>query len=225
MEYQQKFNIGLFFFFLGLFILPQGGHAQTKNEMRGVWMATLLNIDWPSSSNLTTRQQKQEIISILDHHQSVGINALFLQVRPAADAFYNSSYEPWSQWLTGVQGKEPRPYYDPLEFWIKESHRRGMELHAWFNPFRAAVNEDVGLLYRDHIVHKHPQWFVSYGGRVYFNPGLSQVRDYVTKVIMEVVNRYDIDGVHFDDYFYPYKVESQEFSDHATYNEWGAGLQ
>ena len=224
MKYQQKLNIGLFFCFWGLFISPQAGHSQTKNEMRGVWMATLLNIDWPSSSNLTTRQQKQEIITILDHHRSVGINALFLQVRPAADAFYSSSYEPWSKWLSGVQGKEPRPFYDPLEFWIEECHRRGIELHAWFNPFRAAVNEDVSLLHDHHVVRQHPLWFVSYGGRIYFNPGIPEARKYVQRVIMEVVNQYDIDGVHFDDYFYPYKVEGQIFADQSTFQQWGGGF-
>ncbi len=221
MKYIQKLNFGVIVCFWSLFLLSQTIHSQTKNEMRGVWMATLLNIDWPSSANLTTQQQKQEIITILNHHQSVGINALFLQIRPAADAFYRSSYEPWSKWLTGTQGQEPNPYYDPLSFWIKECHRRGMELHAWFNPFRAAVSEDADLLSNHHIVHERPDWFINYGSRIYFNPGLPSVRDYVTKVIMEVVNNYDMDGVHFDDYFYPYKIEGQEFSDHGTFQKLG----
>ena len=184
-------------------------------------MATLLNIDWPSSSGLSTIQQKQEISSILDHHQSMGINAVFLQVRPAGEVFYKSSYEPWSKWLTGTQGKEPMPFYDPLEFWIKECHLRGIELHAWFNPFRAAVNEDISLLHQDHIVRKQPKWFVNYGGRIYFNPGLPEVREYVKKVVMEVVSQYDVDGIHFDDYFYPYKINGQEFSDQLTFQQEG----
>ena len=196
--------------------------AQEKTELRGVWVATLLNIDWPSSANLSTSQQKQEIISILDHHRATGINAIFLQVRPAGDAFYDSTYEPWSEWLAGVQGKEPRPYYDPLKFWIDESHKRGIELHAWFNPFRAAVSDQRHLLASDHIINKHPDWVIDYGGRVYFNPGLPEVRNYVQEIIMDVVKRYDIDGVHFDDYFYPYKVEGQEFDDRVTYIRQGA---
>jgi uncharacterized lipoprotein YddW (UPF0748 family) len=191
--------------------------------MRGVWMTTLLNIDWPSSPDLATSQQNQEIISILDHHQSMGINAVFLQVRPAAETFYQSSFEPWSQWLTGVQGKEPRPYYDPLEFWIEQCHLRGMELHAWFNPFRAALSENVSLLHPDHVVHRRPDWFVDYSGRIYFNPGIPEVRDYVRDVIMEVVNRYQVDGVHFDDYFYPYRVDGLEFADRESFLKWGHG--
>ena len=214
-SFRLSFCLGCMFLWFGSL------HSQSKNEMRGVWMATLLNIDWPSDSRLSTQQQKQEIISILDHHQSVGINAVFLQVRPAGDAFYNSSYEPWSKWLTGIQGKEPRPYYDPLKFWIEECHFRGMELHAWFNPFRAAVNEDITLLHQDHVVRKQPQWFVNYGGRIYFNPGLAEVREYVKKVVMEVVKQYDIDGIHFDDYFYPYKINGQEFSDQHTFQQEG----
>ncbi len=185
--------------------------------MRGVWMTTLLNIDWPSSPRLTTSQQKQEIETILDHHQSLGINAIFLQVRPAADAFYQSSYEPWSIWLTGAQGKEPRPFYDPLEFWIEQCHLRGMELHAWFNPFRAAVNPDKDLLHPEHIVRKRPHWFITYNGRIYFNPGIPEAQEYITKVIMEVVANYKIDGIHFDDYFYPYQVEGAEFADQHTF--------
>ena len=204
---------------LGMIIMPMltSLHAQEKNELRGVWVATLLNIDWPSSSHLSTQEQKQEIISILDHHHATGINAIFLQVRPAGDAFYNSSLEPWSEWLTGIQGKEPRPYYDPLKFWIEESHKRGMELHAWFNPFRAAVHDRRHLLGAEHIISKQPDWFVDYGGRIYYNPGLPEVRQYAHQIIMDVVKRYDIDGVHFDDYFYPYKIDGQEFNDYASY--------
>jgi uncharacterized lipoprotein YddW (UPF0748 family) len=211
---------------LSMIILPMLTplYAQEKTELRGVWVATLLNIDWPSSSHLSTREQKQEIISILDHHHATGINAIFLQVRPAGDAFYNSAFEPWSEWLTGSQGKEPRPYYDPLKFWIEEAHKRGMELHAWFNPFRAAVHESTHLLSPAHVVRKYPDWFVSYGGRTYFNPGIPEARQYVHKIIMDVVKRYDIDGVHFDDYFYPYKVDGQEFNDQHTYLQLGGAF-
>lgn len=218
-----KLNIGLKLFCC-LLLWPQSTYGQHKAEMRGVWMTTLLNIDWPSSSGLATNEQKQEVISILDHHQSLGINAVFLQVRPAAETFYRSSFEPWSQWLTGVQGKEPRPYYDPLQFWIEQCHQRGMELHAWFNPFRAALSEDVTLLHPDHIVNQQQDWLVAFNHRIYFNPGIPQVREYVRNVILEVVNRYDIDGIHFDDYFYPYRVDGLQFEDQVSFEHWGRGF-
>jgi len=222
MESWKKVNIVLFALVCSLHS-PQLV-AQSKQEMRGVWVTTLLNIDWPSTSNLSTTQQKQEIIAILDHHQSVGINAVFLQVRPAGDAFYQSSFEPWSQWLTGVQGKSPYPVYDPLQFWIEQSHQRGMELHAWFNPFRAAATDNAKLLIADHIARKQPDWTVPYGNRLYFNPGLPQVREYIEKVILEVVNNYDIDGVHFDDYFYPYRQSEKEFEDQQSFRQYGSGF-
>ena len=223
MNFLRKLNIG-HKLFCCLLLWSQSSFGQHKAEMRGVWMTTLLNIDWPSSSELVTSEQKQEIISILDHHQSMGINVVFLQVRPAAETFYRSSFEPWSRWLTGIQGKEPRPYYDPLEFWVEQCHQRGMELHAWFNPFRAALSEDVTLLHPDHIVYRHPEWFVAYNGRVYFDPGIPEVRQYVRDVILEVVNRYQIDGIHFDDYFYPYRVDGQQFSDQHTFEQYGRGF-
>lgn len=193
----------------------------SKMELRGVWVATLLNIDWPSQSGLGTIQQKQEINELLDLHQSQGINAIFLQVRPAADAIYPSSLEPWSQWLTGIQGQEPWPYYDPLEFWVEACHQRGMELHAWFNPFRAAVSQDLTLLSDNHVFRRQPGWFLNYGERRYFDPGLPEVREYVLGVVMDVVRRYDIDGVHFDDYFYPYKISGLEFPDSVSYRRYG----
>ncbi len=223
MDLLRKLNIGVNLV-LCLLLSTNSVFGQHKAEMRGVWMTTLLNIDWPSTSGLPTSVQKQEIISILDHHHSVGINAIFLQVRPAADVFYQSSYELWSQWLTGLQGKEPKPFYDPLTFWVEECHKRGIELHAWFNPFRAALSQDVSLLHPEHIVHRQPDWFVDYNQRKYFNPGIPEVRDYVRNVIMEVVNGYEIDGVHFDDYFYPYKVDGQHFEDQHTFALYGGGI-
>lgn len=210
---------------IGWFVFcPQLTYSQvptSKMELRGVWVATLLNIDWPSESGLSTAQQKKEVNDLLDLHQSQGINAIFLQVRSAADAFYHSSWEPWSQWLTGVQGQEPQPFYDPLAFWVEACHQRGMELHAWFNPFRAAVNQDLALLSNDHIIRKNPNWFLNYGDRIYFDPGLPETREYVLNVIMEVTRKYDIDGVHFDDYFYPYKISGSDFPDSLSYLQYG----
>jgi len=219
----RNLNIKLILLLWVLSVITQPAWAN-KEELRGVWVTTLLNIDWPSRSGLSTSQQKEEIRSILDQHQAQGINAIFLQVRPAADALYQSSYEPWSTWLTGTQGQEPRPFYDPLAYWISECHQRGMELHAWFNPFRAAVNDDLATLSTEHIIRKNPHWFINYGGRVYFDPGIPQVREYVRNVISEVAEKYKVDGIHFDDYFYPYSVGNAQFGDQQSYARYGGEM-
>ncbi|HET8828364.1 MAG TPA: family 10 glycosylhydrolase [Pelobium sp.] len=182
----------------------QQNQSSSKREFRAVWLATVANIDWPSKPGLSSEKQQQELISILDEHQKNNINAIFFQVRPAADALYAKGSEPWSAVLSGTQGKTPMPFYDPLEFAIKEAHQRGMELHAWFNPYRATTDGDTLSLSKNHITNTHPQWVFSYGGKKYFNPALPEVRAYINKVVTNVVRQYDIDGVHFDDYFYPY---------------------
>ncbi len=181
-----------------------------KYEFRAAWIATVVNIDWPSQTNLSTEQQKQEFIELLDLMADAGMNAVIMQVRPAADAFYYSKYEPWSQWLTGTQGKAPKPYYDPLDFMVKEAHKRNMEFHAWFNPYRAIFKYKESKTDKNHITNTKPEWFFTYGPHKFFNPGLPEVRTYVTDVIQDVVRRYDIDAVHFDDYFYPYKRRDSE---------------
>ncbi|SDE78515.1 Uncharacterized lipoprotein YddW, UPF0748 family [Mucilaginibacter pineti] len=197
--------------------------TQPKREFRGVWIATVVNIDWPSSTKLTTDKQKQELLNILNSHQETGINAVMLQVRPAADAFYAKSREPWSKYLTGKQGLGPNPAYDPLEFAITEAHKRGMELHAWFNPYRATFDGNFAALSPQHITKIKPEWFFSYGGIKTFNPGLPEVRDYIVQVILDVVDNYDIDGVHMDDYFYPYPIAGQKINDEDTYAKYGEG--
>ena len=174
--------------------------------MRGAWIATAKNIDYPSNKHLTTEQQKAEYIEILNLYEKLGINTVIFQVRPAADAFYASDLEPWSEWLTGKQGKAPNPYYDPLEFMIKETHARGMEFHAWINPFRAVANIETADIATNHISNVKPQWFFTYDINTYFNPGIPEARNFVTNVIVDIIKRYDVDGVHFDDYFYPYPV-------------------
>ncbi len=179
-----------------------------KREFRGVWIATVANIDWPISYSDSVAKQKDDLTDLLDSLSHANINAIIFQVRPECDALYASRYEPWSFWLTGQQGKAPSPYYDPLKFVIKEAHKRGMELHAWFNPFRAERKIGLYPLAQNHVVNRHPEWVLSFGdtssGLRILNPGLPQVRKYIVNVVMDVVNRYDIDGVHFDDYFYPY---------------------
>lgn len=213
----------LFFACLNSFSLLAQQSNQPKREFRGVWVATVSNIDWPSKPGLSTEEQKKELIGILDQHQQAGINAIMLQIRPATDAFYGKGRELWSRFLTGVQGQAPSPYYDPLAFAIEEAHKRGIELHAWFNPYRATFD----LIDRNtspyHITKQKPEWFFTYHGKKLFNPGLPEVRAYITSVIMDVVRNYDIDGVHFDDYFYPYPVPGQIINDNKAYQLYNTG--
>jgi uncharacterized lipoprotein YddW (UPF0748 family) len=195
-----------------------------KREFRAVWIATVENIDWPSRRGLPTAQQQQEFIALLNQQQRNGMNAVIVQIRPAADAFYNSQIEPWSEYLTGVQGQAPNPWYDPLQFMIEETHKRGMEFHAWFNPYRAVFNAARSSVAPTHVTRQHPQWFLTFDGRKYFDPGVPEVWQYVNNVIRDVVRRYDIDAVHFDDYFYPYPVPNKEFPDYASYRQYGHGM-
>lgn len=194
-----------------------------KREFRGVWVATVANIDWPSRPGLTVDQQKQELIGLMEQHKRNGMNALLLQVRPAADALYAKSREPWSQWLTGRQGVAPAGGYDPLEFAIKEAHSRGMELHAWFNPYRATMNLN-SYISEDHMTRKRPDLFFTYAGKKQFDPGLPEVREYIIQVILDVVKGYNIDGIHFDDYFYPYPVAGQQINDGNTFQKYDNGF-
>ena len=187
-----------------------------KREFRGVWIATVNNIDWPSKSGLSTEQQKKEITEILNMHKDNGMNAVIFQVRPAADSFYPSNLEPWSQYLTGTPGQAPKPYYDPLKEWIKQTHDRGMEFHAWCNPYRVSQNADQPLA-GNHVAFKHPEWILRYGNKLYFDPGNPGVREFVTNVIAEMVTNYDLDAIHFDDYFYPYKIKGKEFPDTSSF--------
>jgi len=205
-------------------LLPIVSTAQTKTEFRGVWVATVDNIDWPTRGNFNSDSQKVEFIKLLNMHQRNGMNALIVQVRPVTDAFYPSQYEPWSEFLTGVQGQAPVPYYDPLEFMITETHKRGMEFHAWMNPYRAVFNIAKSSIAATHITRIHPEWFLTYGDKRYFDPGNKEAQQYLTNVVKDVVGRYAVDAIHFDDYFYPYKITGKEFPDEATYGKYGNGL-
>lgn len=168
--------------------------------------------------------QKAEYTWQLDMHKLNGMNAVIVQVRPAADAFYPSQYEPWSQWLTGTQGKPPSPYYDPLQFMIVEAHKRGFEFHAWCNPYRADFKIGNSSIAPTHLTRIHPEWFLEYGDTKYFDPGNKEVQKYVTTVIADMVDRYDVDAVHMDDYFYPYRIAGKEFPDSANYLKYGGGM-
>jgi len=220
-----------------LLILPALAFAQSpgatapppKYEFRAAWVASVDNIDWPSKKGLPVDSQKVEFTRLLDMHQHNGLNAVVVQIRPAADAFYASPYEPWSEWLTGIQGQPPSPYYDPLAFMIEETHKRGMEFHAWCNPYRAVYAIGKSSVAANHITRQHPDWFVRFEKTVYFDPGNKAVQQYVTTVIRDIVHRYDIDALHFDDYFYPYDIKEgggpgKDFPDNASFAQYGNGL-
>ncbi|GED83646.1 hypothetical protein TNCT6_07310 [Streptomyces sp. 6-11-2] len=196
--------------------------AYRDRELRGEWIATVANIDWPSRTGLSPAAQQAEFVALLDHAASIGLNAIFAQVRPAADAFWPSRYEPWSQYLTGTQGQDPG--YDPLGFMVEAAHDRGLALHAWFNPYRISLQSDVTKLVPGHPARLHPEWVVSYGGQLYYNPGIPAARAFVENAIMDAVERYEIDGVHFDDYFYPYPVGGQDFPDDDAFAAFGTGF-
>lgn len=191
-------------------------HAD-RQEMRAAWISTVYNIDWPSTKNNETKQ-KQEYTTMLDKLKSTGINTVVVQVRPKSDAFYKSNINPWSEYLTGTKGKDPG--YDPLPFLIDEAHKRGMEFHAWFNPYRATTgNETLESLPDNHPAKKNPSWVVKHGTSYYYNPGLPEVRKYIVDTVSEVVRNYNVDGVHFDDYFYP----GVSFADNDAYTKYGQG--
>ena len=195
-------------------------YSATKREMRAAWITTYRCIDWPSKWGLTTEDQKKELVDIFDLHQRNGMNAIIFQVRPSGDALYQSDIEPWGEWLSGTQGETPNPFYDPLAFAIELAHERNMEFHAWFNPYRAQADTVWSILDSSHIINHHPEWFVIHGRKRYFNPGIPEVREYLVKVVVDVVKRYDIDAVHFDDYFYPYPVDTLFFDDLATFKKY-----
>lgn len=188
-----------------------------KREFRGAWIATVGNIDYPTSKTLTTAQQQAEFIKLLDQHKQAGINAVMVQIRTNGDAFYPSELAPWSEFLTGRQGKAPEPFYDPVFFMISECRKRGIEFHAWFNPYRAVANVNTAILDVKHVAIKHPEWLLPYGNLRVLDPGNPEVRKHVTQVILEVTNKYDVDGIHFDDYFYPYPTTGLVLNDSATY--------
>lgn len=175
-----------------------------RREFRGVWIASVSNIDWPSEPGLPVAQQKAELLAMLDRATELRLNAVILQVRPAADALYASELEPWSEYLTGRMGQAPEPFYDPLEFAVGEAHRRGLELHAWFNPYRARHPSAKSPISEDHISRTNPELAPVYGRHLWMDPGEPAVQDRTTEVILDVVRRYDVDGIHLDDYFYPY---------------------
>ncbi len=201
---------------------PAPSPPPIPREMRGAWVASVANIDWPSRPGLSSWDQKAELIAILDRARQLNLNAVLLQVRPAADALYASPYEPWSAYLTGVEGRPPEPYYDPLAFAVAEAHARGLELHAWFNPYRARHASATVPHARTHISRSHPELVRSYGKYLWMDPGDPRVIAQTLRVMLDVVKRYDVDGIHIDDYFYPYPEIGRDsvpvpFPDSVTY--------
>jgi uncharacterized lipoprotein YddW (UPF0748 family) len=197
-------------------------------EFRGVWVATVANIDWPSKPGLTTAEQKKELLTLLDRVVQLKLNAVIFQVRPACDAMYASKIEPWSEYLTGKMGQAPYPFYDPLAFAIEQAHARGLELHAWFNPYRAHHFQSISPISANHISKTRPNLVRHYGKYLWLDPGERDVQDYSLSVVMDVVKRYDVDGIHFDDYFYPYEEKGadgkdQDFPDDASWRKFGTG--
>ncbi|MCX6922089.1 MAG: family 10 glycosylhydrolase, partial [Verrucomicrobia bacterium] len=197
-------------------------------EFRGVWVATVANIDWPSVKTLSTREQQAELRAILDRAAQLKLNVVIFQIRPACDALYASRFEPWSEFLTGTMGKPPEPFYDPLAFAVEEAHKRGLELHAWFNPYRARLLGTKSPAAPNHISRARPQLVRQYGEFLWLDPGEKEVQDYSLNVVMDVLRRYDVDGIHFDDYFYPYKAHDSsgrdlDFPDDLSWRRFGAG--
>jgi uncharacterized lipoprotein YddW (UPF0748 family) len=176
-------------------------------EFRAAWIATVNNIDWPSKPGLAAGRQKRELVAILDKAVELNLNAVILQIRPAADALYQSKLEPWSPYLTGRMGRPPEPYYDPLGFAVEQAHRRGLQLHVWFNPYRVRAAGARGRASPDHASRAKASIVRKYGGYLWFDPGEPAAEEHFIAVLNDVVRRYDIDGVHIDDYFYPYQIK------------------
>jgi len=218
----KKFTILFLTVFITTILFSQS--FPPKREMRAAWIATVTNIDWPTSNISSTYIQKQELINLLDELKQDGINTVIFQVRSECDAMYSSGIDPWSYWLTGSQGTAPYPYYDPLEFAIDEAHKRGMELHAWFNPYRAERSVGNYPKASNHVTVQHPDWIIQISSFKFLDPGLPMVRDYVTSVIYDIVSRYDVDGIHADDYFYPYPPNQIANQDAATFAAYPRGF-
>ena len=203
----------------GVFAQVQTGSAYPKREFRAAWVQSVNG----QFRGMPTEKLKQNLIGQLNSLQKAGINAIIFQVRPEADALYASRLEPWSRFLTGVQGKAPEPYWDPMQFMIDECHKRGMEFHAWINPYRTKTTLKSELA-PNHVYNIHPEWFVTYGDQLYFDPALPESRRHICMVVSDIVSRYDVDAIHMDDYFYPYPIKGKDFPDDASFARFGGGF-
>ena len=209
-----------YFFLLLAVIISFSAISQPtpKREFRGAWIHVIGQSQY---KEMSVSEMKRYFINILDSLQTVKVNALVFQVRPCADAFYYSEIEPWSQYLTGTQGKAPEENFDPMAFVLEEAHKRMMEFHAWLNPYRVTASED-DILCDTHLYHKHPERFLKYGKQLYFDPGLPENRDYICVVVKDILNRYDVDAIHMDDYFYPYPIAGEKFPDENSFRKYAS---
>lgn len=211
------------------FLFIQNGFSQEdippKREFRAAWVATVANIDFPMGKGYSKEQFTDEWTGILDQLKETGLNAVFAQVRPAGDAFYESRIAPWSKYLSGKQGESLEDGFDPMKMMIEEAHARNIEFHAWLNPYRASMDTIVENLHKKHPVYEHPDWIIQYGGKLYFNPAKPDVRDYITEVVLEILMNYDVDGIHFDDYFYPYPASGETYPDAEDFANYGYGYR
>ncbi|AVM51577.1 glycoside hydrolase family 10 protein [Bacteroides zoogleoformans] len=203
----------------GIFAQVQTGSVHPKREFRAAWIQAVNG----QFRSVPTAKLKQMLISQLNSLRGAGINAIIFQVRPEADALYASQLEPWSRFLTGVQGKAPEPYWDPMQFMIEECHKRGMEFHAWINPYRTKTNLKNELA-TGHVYNIHPEWFVTYGDQLFFDPALPESRRHICMVVSDIVSRYDVDAIHMDDYFYPYPIKGKDFPDDTSFARYGGGF-
>ncbi len=210
-------HIRLFILFLFAGIITLSAQESPKREFRGAWIQTIFQSEYACMS---PEEMKADFIRKLDLLQACGINAIIFQVRPEADAWYQSEIEPWSRFCTGKQGVAPNPMFDPMAFLIQECHRRNMEFHAWLNPFRAGTS-GTSMLADSHVFHEHPEWFVTYNKQLLFDPGLPACRKYICRVVQDIVSRYDVDAIHMDDYFYPYPVNGMPFPDDDSFRAYG----
>ena len=210
-----------------LFIALMCTCAQAEITFRGAWIATVANIDWPSKEAIgDTDKQQTDMLWILDSLQSIGINAIIFQVRPTSDALYHSELEPVSHWLTGTQGSwNSQTPWDPLAWTIEQAHQRNMEVHVWLNPYRVNLaKNDTSMLCKDHIMRRHPEWFWQYAKQWYFDPGLDQTREWICTIVQDIVERYDIQAIHMDDYFYPYPSGKTPLPDTHTFAKYPRGF-
>ena len=224
MFFKNKFNPILFFIFWSFFSLNAQNISNPKNEFRAVWIATVSNIDWPKQRTDSVQKQQKDFIDILDNYKKLNYNAVIVQIRSVGDAFYESKLAPWSRFLTGKEGQAPKSSINLLAWMIDESHKRGFEFHAWLNPYRATSNMNLRNLAPNHDYFLHKDWMVKYGEQFIYNPGLPEVEAQMIKIVEEVVQNYDIDAIHLDDYFYPYRINKVHFNDNYAFEKYGNGL-